>query len=102
MDFQSNKVLAADQISCSPKIALEGIQPIVKAVGTVPSPNKLFWRRRKVGHDLSNVWVVQSWFLDRCSPRKIRNGHKRPSGMFSNYPKGDINYSGYIIVGKPT
>ena len=32
----------ADQISCSPKIALEGIQPIVKAVGTVLSLNKLF------------------------------------------------------------
>jgi hypothetical protein len=38
----ANKVLAADEISCSPKIALEGIQPIVKAVGLVPSPNNLF------------------------------------------------------------
>jgi hypothetical protein len=38
----ANKVLAADEISCSLKIALEGIQPIVKAVEPFPSPNKLF------------------------------------------------------------
>jgi len=97
----ANKVLADDQISCSPKIALEDIQPIVKAVGPVPSPNKLFWRRRKVYYDLLNVWAVESWILDRCSPSKIGYGDKWPSGAFYNYPKGVVDYFGYIIVGKP-
>ena len=43
LDWSPGRIrLAANQISCSPKIALEGIHPIVKAIRTVPSPNKLF------------------------------------------------------------
>jgi hypothetical protein len=97
-----NKVLTADQISCSLIMALEGVQSFVNSTGPVPSPNNLFWRRRKICYDLSNVWTVESWILDRCVRSYKKNGDKWASGAYHMKPRGDVAYSGHVVVGKPS
>lgn len=90
---------AIDEISNLSNIALRRIQAIIKAIGPVPSPNKIFWSGRKVYWSCLDVRMTVTKYLDRFIPYKIWNGDLWPRGLFHNYPKGGNDLLGYIKNG---